>query len=273
MNRYWHISKALQMYPSDPQHQYDNYNDATKYRRTGELMEISFQPLFIEGIPDGSSKLVIMDKPGYPKEKDQTGISTMYDYLTGAVILRENKDPNQDPLNLIGVGPPPSVWKAYLKKMRANNKRKADQLFTEFNEDSYRRVLRRTYPTFGNTYVNVIPNVGVEIEGEGEMMEEMVDEDDMRAQIGGGLGVAIPAIPVDSSVLNTLNTALGSSTTATTATTAASKRGGKKASRTTTTTTTTALSGSYLQESGTSVGAASGGVRASLLGNIPDSTQ
>lgn len=68
-NGYWHICRALQMASADPRHQYDNYNDATKYRRTGELLEVSFQPLFIEGIPDGSSKMVITGKKDYPKEK------------------------------------------------------------------------------------------------------------------------------------------------------------------------------------------------------------
>jgi hypothetical protein len=84
------------MYPSDPQHQYDNYNDATKYRRTGELMEVSFQPLFIEGIPDGSSKRVIKKRDGYPEDKDDTGIAPMYDYITGRVILQINdEDPGK----------------------------------------------------------------------------------------------------------------------------------------------------------------------------------
>jgi hypothetical protein len=40
-NGYWHICKALQMFPADPRFEYDNYNDATKYRTTGELMEVS----------------------------------------------------------------------------------------------------------------------------------------------------------------------------------------------------------------------------------------
>ena len=44
------------MFSADPQHRYDNYNDATRYRVTGELMEVSFQPQFIEGLADGSSR-------------------------------------------------------------------------------------------------------------------------------------------------------------------------------------------------------------------------
>lgn len=63
-NRYWHIAKALQMSSADPHHQYDNYNDATQYRTTGELMEISFQPLFVEGVANGSSRRVIQQKEG-----------------------------------------------------------------------------------------------------------------------------------------------------------------------------------------------------------------
>ena len=72
--RYWHICRALQMSSADPHQQYDNYNDATKYRRTGELMEVAFQPLFIEGVANGSHKCVITKLEGYPIDDECLGI-------------------------------------------------------------------------------------------------------------------------------------------------------------------------------------------------------
>ena len=94
------------MFSADPQHQYDNYNDATKYRKTGELMEVSFQPLFIEGIPGGSSKYVIIRKPSYPLKDEKIGISVDVDPMTGMVIRRQvlATDNNEKVFQLVGAG-------------------------------------------------------------------------------------------------------------------------------------------------------------------------
>ena len=54
-NGYWHIAKALQMAGKDPHEEGDTYSDATRYRKTGELMEVTFQPVFVEKMPDGSN--------------------------------------------------------------------------------------------------------------------------------------------------------------------------------------------------------------------------
>ncbi len=55
VNGYWHIARALQMSGRDPHEVGDTYSDATRYRKTGELLEITFQPVFVEGEPDGSN--------------------------------------------------------------------------------------------------------------------------------------------------------------------------------------------------------------------------
>lgn len=59
-NGYWHICKALQMFPSDPRFQFDNYNDATKYRTTGELMEVSCLTQISSGCAEKQSTLTII---------------------------------------------------------------------------------------------------------------------------------------------------------------------------------------------------------------------
>lgn len=75
-NGYWHVCRALQQSGANPQHKYDNYNDATQYQKTGELLEVSFQPLFVEGLASGSSRAVISTKDAYPVDKEMLGIST-----------------------------------------------------------------------------------------------------------------------------------------------------------------------------------------------------
>lgn len=42
INRYWHIARALQMASQDPAEAYDNYNDATRYRKTGKFFHVPF---------------------------------------------------------------------------------------------------------------------------------------------------------------------------------------------------------------------------------------
>jgi hypothetical protein len=46
---YWHICMALQSSGRDPTHELDDFADAVKYRRTGELMEVSFEPTWVNG--------------------------------------------------------------------------------------------------------------------------------------------------------------------------------------------------------------------------------
>ena len=125
-NGYWHISRALQMSTADPHHQYDQYNDATQYRVTGELMEISFQPLFIEGVTNGSSKRVIQKKAGYPMDKETLGIGSVLNTQNGRFMYQNNvSGPQQARTSLAGVaaGPSPAAWKTYLLSQMQNKKR------------------------------------------------------------------------------------------------------------------------------------------------------
>lgn len=118
--RYWHICKALQMFPSDPRFSYDKYNDMTKYRTTGELMEVSFQPRFKEGVPNGSSRMVIRKRDNYPMDREQNGIGS-------------NLIPDQRNISGVSLGPSPAAWKAYLekKKVISDRKRARDHIDTE----------------------------------------------------------------------------------------------------------------------------------------------
>lgn len=142
-NGYWHICRALQMFSADPRFMYDNYNDATQYRTTGELMEVSFQPLFIEGISGGSSQFRIRKRDLYPIDREMTGIR-FRNILSNA------------PGGMMTVGPSQSDWKVFLentKKNRENKKR-----MNEYAQNDYNRnvVQRRTY-IFGDNIAD--PNI------------------------------------------------------------------------------------------------------------------
>lgn len=257
-------------------------------------MEVSFQPLFIEGIPDGSSKRIIKKRDGYPEDRDDTGIAPMYDYITGRVILQINdEDPgkkNERRLALTGAGPPSSVWRSYLKKAHDNNKRKHGQIADEFSGDSYRRVLRRTLAIpFGNQFINEIPNAAEgagDLEGEvfGEMEEMNEDGDANWAQVARGRQASDKArVAALGSELDAAGGAPSevAAAAAPVAATGANKKGGKRTSKSAAAAAATSggLSGSYLQNSGIqqdgenggsgSAGAAMGSVRASLLSNTP----
>ena len=101
--RYWHICKALQMFPSDPRFSYDKYNDITRYRVTGELMEVSFQPKFKEGVPNGSSKEVITKRENYPADREQSGIGSDCSFPSEGIPGRF-------------LGPSPEAWKVFLDR-------------------------------------------------------------------------------------------------------------------------------------------------------------
>ena len=106
------------MFPSDPRFEFDNYNDATKYRTTGELMEVSFQPLFIEGQPDGSSRRIICDRHNYPAHTEKLGIGVS---STNGVS------------SLTGAGPATNAWAAYLQQKRKRRENDEDDKYMPNN--------------------------------------------------------------------------------------------------------------------------------------------
>jgi hypothetical protein len=73
-------------------------------------MEVSFQPLFIEGIPDGSSKQAIRNKPGYNKAKEQLGVASSS--------------------SIGGAGPSLSNWIQFIHSSKRDRKRR-------FGDDSF----------------------------------------------------------------------------------------------------------------------------------------
>ena len=106
------------MFSADSRHKNDQYNDASKYGTTGELMEISFQPLFIEGVADGSSRRVIRSRPNYPEGEEDVGITTFVNPRTGQLVYN-NRPPLADSSNapgMGGAGPTAASWKEYLQK-------------------------------------------------------------------------------------------------------------------------------------------------------------
>jgi hypothetical protein len=100
VNGYWHIARALQMAGRDPHEMGDTYSDATRYRRTGELMEVTFQPVFVEGMPDGSNF------PEFRKNamNDQRHLEMQMQRVVNPSLLYG------------GVGPSDSAWDKYLEQ-------------------------------------------------------------------------------------------------------------------------------------------------------------
>lgn len=301
-NGYWHICKALQMFPADPRFEYDNYNDATKYRTTGELMEVSFQPLFIEGLPDGSSRGIIEGKHDYPKDKQQLGIA-----------------PGK---NLTGVGPATGAWKAYLKQKKRRRDADGDEwhIGDEHDGPRARRHARRSM--FGNVaimgtgmvdgngenytqnYIHPISNAaeesmdataiadagianaGDEAYNDPERVVEQASGYAVQNAQNAAVGGEITSADRLNEALSSIGSASNPSSSASVGTSvgtlagkkAAAKRGSKggtagaAASATPTTTTTMGLSGSYISNSGIGIAnasEASGSVRASLLSGTP----
>jgi hypothetical protein len=108
------------MASQDPAETYDNYSDATRYRKTGELMEVAFQPVFIEGQHDGSSKHAIERRPGFDARNE----------------------PNQLLSDLQGGGVMPGSWKRYLE----DRKRKRREMEEELERRGWKQA-KLVYPS------------------------------------------------------------------------------------------------------------------------------
>jgi hypothetical protein len=257
-------------------------------------MQVSFQPLFIEGLPDGSSRLIIEGKHDYPKDKQQLGIA-----------------PGK---NLTGVGPAAGAWKAYLKQKKRRRDADGDEwhIGDEHDGPRARRHARRSM--FGNVaimgtgmvdgngenytqnYIHPISNAAEEsmdataiadagIANAGDEAyndpERVVEQEVQNAQ-NAAVGGEIAGVNRLNEALSSIGSASNPSSSASVGTLAgkkaAAKRGSKggtagaAASATPTTTTTMGLSGSYISNSGIGIAnasEASGSVRASLLSGTP----
>ena len=107
-NGYWHIARALQMAGKDPHEVGDTYSDATRYRKTGELMEVAFQPVFVEKLPDGSNH------PEYRKT-DENDARDRKKELENKLLA---------PLSsFAGVGPSSTAWEKYLQTSHSEYER------------------------------------------------------------------------------------------------------------------------------------------------------
>ena len=283
-NGYWHICRALQMSSADPAHQFDNYNDATKYRRTGELLEVSFQPLFIEGVPNGSSKTVIRGRDSYPMEKEELGIQSVIDPITGMYSSKSNRMGGMGPLGMVAAGPSPAAWKTYLlSKSAQSNKRK----FVIDSGQSSRNVHpRQSIGAHPARNQNVI---GMESEPLSDSINLVLGqsaspESTLQVQRTQSTLSEVP-VPVPASAATQLQGALDSVATKNAPQTGAGSKptkgrsGGKSGKQLSAPQAgTMGLSSSYIQNSGSQgVGISGttglvGSVRASLLSNAPPGT-
>lgn len=79
--KYWHICTALQTAKADPSYKNDWFNDATRYRKTGELLEVSFEPVCIYRTnvldttdEDTADEFSLADKHEHGKQADSESI-------------------------------------------------------------------------------------------------------------------------------------------------------------------------------------------------------
>jgi hypothetical protein len=155
-NGHWQIATSLQMSSADPHHQYDNYNDCTKYRRTGELMEVTFAPIFREGIPNGSSKEVVQKRKGYPPEEN-VGI--------------ESETRHSAKLGMTAAGPSPESWLHFLTHRQDIMKRKRVNDPYPLEHGGARRIARRTLPVAGGANLNVFSAEVSSVDARGDAPE------------------------------------------------------------------------------------------------------
>lgn len=284
-NGYWHICRALQMSSADPSHQFDNYNDATKYRRTGELMEVSFQPLFIEGLSNGSSKMVIRARDSYPRDKEELGIQSIIDPATGRYTSVSSRAGSSS-LGMVAAGPSPAAWKTYLMSKQAKSKKR--KLGIEGGQNSRNVVPRRiSGPNSYEDYANVIgteemgtsmvpASSGPTTSGLGSSTSSVAQQQPTTSSSSAGVTQLQGALDSVASK-TTGQTGLVSGSSKSTKTRSNGSKGGKAANTVNSAATATmGLSSSYIQNSGTQGGSGNtgvsglvGSVRASLLSNTP----